>query len=116
MASSRVQALEEENAKLVAEMASMKKKIMVHLRKQQAELQAKVQEAEARASAAEAALASQTSGSVDDEISKLKAALEMEKQRSGQLEERAFEEKEKLESQICECKFLNLRLLQFFYY
>lgn len=62
-----------ENARLVAEMASMKKKIMVAFKKQQAELQNKLQaaeklrgEAEQRAAAAEAAVAAaaETNGDV----------------------------------------------------
>lgn len=49
--------LKAENARLVAEMASMKKKIMAALKKQQADLQAKVHAAEQRALAAETAAA-----------------------------------------------------------
>ncbi|KAJ7515591.1 hypothetical protein O6H91_22G019500 [Diphasiastrum complanatum] len=58
---SKEEVLQAENARLVAEMASMKKKIMVALKKQQAELQAKIQAAEQRASAAEATVLSANS-------------------------------------------------------
>lgn len=106
---SRVAALEEENAKLVAEMASMKKKIMVHLKKQQSELQAKVQAAESRAAAAEAALAASSDNANaistnDEQISKLKAELEEERERNRKLEESTIAENTRLEAQIHQLK------------
>lgn len=106
---SRVAVLEEENAKLVSEMASMKKKIMVHLKKQQTELQAKVQAAESRAAAAEAALAASANNantiSTDNEqVSKLKAELEEEKERNRKLEELTVAENKRLEAQIHQLK------------
>lgn len=106
---SRVAALEEENAKLVAEMASMKKKIMVHLKKQQSELQAKVQAAESRAAAAEAALAASSDNANaistnDEQVSKLKAELEEERERNRKLEESTIAENTRLEAQIHQLK------------
>lgn len=106
---SREAALEEENAKLLAEMASMKKKIVVHLKKQQAELQAKLQAAESRAAAAETALAASSNNanpiSVDNEqVSKLKAELEEEKERNRKLEESTIAENKRLEAQIHQLK------------
>lgn len=55
--------LKAENDRLMAEMASMKKKIKLALKKQQADLQAKIQAAEQRAAAAEEALAGSANGS-----------------------------------------------------
>eukprot|EP00249_Psilotum_nudum_P007790 c20818_g1_i1 orf=702-3656(-) len=63
MASSE-EALKAENARLVAEIAFMKKKVMVALKKQQAELQAKIQAAEERALIAEAAAAAANSATL----------------------------------------------------